>query len=53
MTTPFNKDLSLDLEGLKALTDLFIDGGIPTVSFTVAAVSVSVAAIDKITRRNW
>ena len=25
MTTPFNKDLSLDLEGLKVLTDLFIE----------------------------
>ena len=29
MTTPFKKDLSLDLEGLERLTDLYIEGGIP------------------------
>ena len=31
MTTTFNEDYSLDLEGMKALTDLFIDGGIKNV----------------------
>ena len=31
MTTPFNKDYSLDVPGLKDLTDLFIDGGIKNV----------------------
>ncbi len=31
MTTPFNKDYSVDFEGLKRLTQLFIDGGIPNV----------------------
>ena len=31
MTTSFNADYSLDLEGMKALTDLFIDGGIKNV----------------------
>ena len=31
MTTPFNKDLSIDLVGLKELTDLYIKGGIKNV----------------------
>ena len=31
MTTTFDKDLSLDLEGMKTLTDLFVDGGIKNV----------------------
>ncbi len=31
MTTPFNDDFSIDFEGLKRLTRLFVDGGIPNV----------------------
>ncbi|MAG13555.1 MAG: hypothetical protein CMN78_04360 [Spirochaetales bacterium] len=31
MTTTFNRDYSLDLGGMKALTDLYIDGGIKNV----------------------
>ena len=31
MTTPFNKDLSLDVQALRDLTDLFVDGGIKNV----------------------
>ena len=31
MTTPFKQDLSLDLDGLRKLTDLFADGGIKNV----------------------
>ena len=31
MTTPFNKDQSLDIQGLKDLTDLFVEGGIKNV----------------------
>jgi 4-hydroxy-tetrahydrodipicolinate synthase len=31
MTTPFKADFSIDYEGLKRLTRLFVDGGIPNV----------------------
>ncbi len=31
MTTPFHEDYSVDYEGLKQLTQLFIDGGMPNV----------------------
>ena len=31
MTTPFNDDFGIDFEGLKRLTRLFVDGGIPNV----------------------
>ena len=31
MTTPFKDDDSIDLEGLKRLTQLYIEGGIPSV----------------------
>ena len=31
MTTPFNKDHSLDVEGLRALTDFYVNGGIENV----------------------
>lgn len=31
MTTPFNADLSVDFDGLRALTDYYVDSGIKTV----------------------
>ena len=31
MTTPFNEDLSLDVEGLRALTAFYVEQGIPNV----------------------
>ena len=34
MTTPFKDDLSLDLDGLRKLTDLYIEGGIKNVIVT-------------------